>query len=95
MKILSGIATVSTAGTPVQLSNTPRRCRWMKLKAHGSNSSAVYVEDADSPGGYPLEKGEELELNFWFAGGTVAMNSFYVDAAVNAEYLYWFAILDG
>ena len=97
MMILSGYTAVATAGTRVQVSNDTRRCRHIRFKAHKSNAGDLYIGDSSVSGsnGFSIDKSEEVEINFWEAGGTVAMNSFWVDAANSAEYVYWIAILDG
>lgn len=97
MKIDSGTTTVSTAGTEVQLSNTTNRVRWIKVKALAANSNKVYlgVSDVTATNGYELSAGNEIELDLISAGGTVAFNVFYLDAAANGDKACWWVVLDG
>ena len=43
----SGTATVSSAGTRVQLSNTLNKVRWIKVKALAGNSGLAYFGISD------------------------------------------------
>ena len=93
----AGTTTVSTAGTEQQISNTNNRVRWLKLKALAANSGIVYigVSDITATNGYELSAGNEIELNFADAGGTILWSTVYVDAATNGDKVCWAVILDG
>jgi predicted amino acid racemase len=92
-----GTTTVSTAGTEQQLSNTSNRVLWIKAKALAANSGIVYlgVSDVTATNGYELSAGNEIEINFAEAGGSIAFSTIYVDAATNGDKLCWTVILNG
>ena len=93
----AGTTTVSTAGTEQQISNTNNRVRWLKAKALAANGGIVYigVSDITATNGYELSAGNEIELNFADAGGTILWSTVYVDAATNGDKVCWAVILDG
>jgi len=98
MILVNSTATVSTAGTEVQLSNTNRKVRWIKVKALAANSGKVYLGIAGSITaslGYELSAGNEIEINFAELGGTIVFSTLWVDAATNGDKLAWIAVLDG
>jgi hypothetical protein len=92
-----GTTTVSTAGTEQQLSNTANRVLWLKAKALAANSGIAYlgVSDVTATNGYELSAGNEIEINFKDAGGTVAFSSLYVDVATNGDKVCWAVVLEG
>jgi hypothetical protein len=90
----SDIVDVPNAGTAVQLSNTTKLVLWIKFTAPAANSGLTYVglSDVSATGtlkGYPLTAAggvdATLELNFEANGGSVLMNTLYVDAATNGD----------
>ena len=93
----AGTTTIATAGTEQQISNTNNRVRWLKAKALAANSGIVYigVSDITATNGYELSAGNEIELNFADAGGTILWSTVYVDAATNGDKVCWAVILDG
>ena len=93
----AGTTTVSTAGTEQQLSNTANRVLWLKAKALAANSGIAYlgVSDVTATNGYELSAGNEVEINFKDAGGTIAFSSLYVDTASNGDKVSWLVILEG
>ena len=93
----SGTTTVATSGTEQQLSNTANRVRWIKVKALAANSGISYfgVSDITTTNGYELSAGNELEINFAEAGGTIPFSALYVDAASTNDKVCWNVILDG
>ena len=93
----TGIATVSTSGTAVQISNTPNRVLKITVKALAANSGIVYFGESDvsTTNGWGLSAGNEFEENYRELGGSVPFNSFWVDAASNGDKLYWRVVLDG
>tara|TARA_R100000808_G_C2019697_1_gene68477 strand:+ start:93 stop:386 length:294 start_codon:yes stop_codon:yes gene_type:complete len=97
MKFDAGTTTVSTSGTEVQISNTTNKVRYIKVKALAANSGISYlgVSDVTTTNGYELSAGNEIEINFADAGGTVPFSSFYVDVASNGDKVCWAVILDG
>jgi len=98
MILVNSTATVSTAGTEVQLSNTNRKVRWIKVKALAANSGIAYLGIAGSITsalGYELSAGNEIEINFAELGGTIVFSTLWVDAATNGDKLAWVAVLDG
>ena len=97
MRLDVGVATVSTAGTRVQLNNSTNRVKFIKVKALAGNSGLAYfgVGDVASSLGYELSAGNEHELNFGEFGGSVPINVFYVDGATNGDKVCWSMILEG
>ena len=93
----AGTTTVSTAGSEQQISNTPNRVLWIKAKALAANSGIAYlgVSDVTATNGYELSAGNEIEISFKDAGGTIAFSSFYVDVATNGDKVCWAVILEG
>ena len=61
MRLDVGVATVSTAGTRVQLNNSTNRVKFIKVKALAGNSGLAYfgVGDLASSLGYELSAGNE------------------------------------
>ena len=45
--------------------------------------------------GYELSAGNEVEVNFKEAGGSVLASSIYVDTAANGDKVCWVVILEG
>ena len=98
MILVNSTATVSTAGTEVQLSNTNRKVRWIKVKALAANSGIAYLGIAGSITsalGYELSAGNEIEINFAELGGTIVFSTLWADAATNGDKLAWIAVVDG
>ncbi len=97
MRIDQGIATVSSAGTAVQVLNATNRIKFAKFKALAGNSGLAYlgVSDVSASLGYELSAGNEIELNLGEFGGSVPANIWYVDAATNNDKVCWMFILAG
>ena len=97
MRIDQGIATVSSAGTAVQVLNATNRIKFAKFKALAGNSGLAYVgvSDVSASLGYELSAGNEIELNLGEFGGSVTANIWYVDAATNNDKVCWMFILEG
>jgi len=97
MRVDQGIATVSSAGTAVQVLNATNRVKFVKFKALAANSGLAYVgvSDVSASLGYELSAGNEIELNFGEFGGSVPVNIFYADAATNGDKVCWMMILEG
>jgi hypothetical protein len=93
----AGTTTISTAGTEQRISNTANRVLWLKAKAIAANSGITYlgVSDVTATNGYELSAGNEIEIDFKAAGGTIAFSTIYVDAATNGDKVCWAVILDG
>ena len=95
-----GIATVSSAGTRVQLTfskeGSTNRVRHIRFKALAGNSGLAYVgiKNVSASIGYELSAGNEIELNFGEHGGNAPGAIFYVDAATNNDKVSWVAVLD-
>lgn len=92
-----GTTTVATAGTEQRLSNTTNRVLWIKVKALAANSNKMYlgVSDVTSTNGYELSAGNEIEIDFKAAGGSIEFSTVYVDAATNGDKACWTVILEG
>ena len=97
MRIDQVIATVSSAGTAVQVLNATNRIKFAKFKALAGNSGLAYVgvSDVSASLGYELSAGNEIELNLGEFGGSVPANIWYVDAATNNDKVCWMFILEG
>jgi hypothetical protein len=93
----AGTTTVSTSGTEQQLANVANRVLWLKAKALAANSGIAYigVSDVSTTNGYELSAGNEIEIDFADAGGSIAFSSVYVDAATNGDKVCWAVILEG
>ena len=93
----AGTTTVSTAGNEQQIHNTNSRVLWLKAKALAANSGIAYlgVSDVTATNGYELSAGNEVEVNFKEAGGSVLASSIYVDTAANGDKVCWVVILEG
>ena len=93
----AGTTTISTAGTEQRISNTTNRVLWLKAKALAANSGITYlgVSDVTATNGYELSAGNEIEIDFKAAGGTIAFSTIYVDAATNGDKVCGAVILDG
>lgn len=97
MRVDTGVTTVSSAATRVQLSNATNRVKFIRVKALAANSGLTYVgvSDVAAATGFELSAGNEHELNFGEFGGSVPANVFYVDAASNGDKVCWSMILEG
>jgi hypothetical protein len=97
MRVDTGVTTVSSAATRVQLSNATNRVKFIRVKALAANSGLAYVgvSDVAAATGFELSAGNEHELNFGEFGGSVPANVFYVDAASNGDKVCWSMILEG
>ena len=56
----------------------------------------IYVGDSSvsSTLGYELSANDSIEINFQDAGGTVTLNTIYVDASANNQDADWAVILE-
>jgi hypothetical protein len=96
MKFHTGVTTVATAGTQVQVYDVSRRVKFVKFKALVGNSGLTYVGLATvaSTTGYELSATNELEINYGELGGSEMANAFWVDSATNGDKVCWMMILD-
>lgn len=88
MAALSGIITVTTAGTAVKGTAIPGQK--VAVKAHPDNSDTVWVGndgagDVASTNGFPLNPGEGVVL-------TGGLSNWYFDADVNGEKICWLVV---
>ena len=97
MRVDTGVTTVSSAGTAVQVLNATNRVKRIKFKALAGNSGLAYVgiSDVSSSNGYELSAGHEHEVDLGTYGGSVPVNIFYVDAATNGDKVCWSITLEG
>lgn len=84
--VLSGLITVTTAGTAVQGTATPGAVR-VAVKAHPNNTDTVWwgndgAGDVTSSNGFPLDPGEGIVLR-----GN--LNQYWFDADVSGEKICW------
>lgn len=87
--VLSGLITVTTAGTAVQGTATPGAVR-VAVKAHPDNSDTIWVGndgagDVANTNGFPLNPGEGVILR-----GN--LNQYRFDADVSGEKLCWLVV---
>jgi len=94
--ISAGTATVSTAGTRVQVTATPTPVRRVRLQAPPGNSGITYV------GGSTVSS-SVAGIEFPAAGGNATvdftegrpgdLSEFYCDAATNGDKIHYMAVL--
>mgnify|MGYP001569389964 FL=1 len=91
----AGTTDIPTAGTRVQISNTPRRCLSITFKARNGNTGSIYVggSTVSSTNGVELRANEGKSYNFGAAGVSCSINEFYVDTATNGNDVDWFAVM--
>ena len=102
MRFHANRSRVSTSGTSVALSaatgapDATSRVQWIKISARKGNSGVIYVGDSSvsSTLGYELSANDSIEINFQDAGGTVTLNTIYVDASANNQDADWAVILE-
>ena len=95
---LSNVTDIPTAGTAVQISNTPRRVLSITFIAPAGNSGAVYVgndgaADVSATTGVPLTPGQSFDFNFGVFGISVPISDFWVDGATNGNDVAWAAVM--
>lgn len=91
--IYSGRATVTTAGTPVQLSTDKVMCGWLTIHANATNTDAagdyVYVGDSTTQNnaggaktyiGHPILKGDWVSFRELGGPAYIDLSLIYVDA---------------
>lgn len=93
--ILAGRTVVTTAGTRVQVNNTPRRVLSILFKGRDSNTGKVYVGDSTvaSTAGVELKANQALNVRFLDSRVSGIFSDFWVDAATNGDIVDWIAIL--
>jgi hypothetical protein len=94
MRFDTGTTDVPSAGTAVQISNTPDRVKAIEAHAPSGNTGSVYfgVSDVSATNGRELAPGEAATYSF--GAGSVLFSVFYVDAATSGDDLDWAVILD-
>ena len=82
----AGYVDVPSAGTAVRVNNTPQKVLWIRFKAE---TGTIYVgkSDVSSTNGWPVTTAANVDLTFDYGaqGGSVKMDTFYVDAASNGD----------
>ena len=98
MRIDSDIVDVPSAATRVRVLNTQDAVLWIKFTAPTANSGITYVGDSavSATNGYPLGAagGVDATIELDFRGGSLAMSTFYIDAATNGDDVAWIAIFE-
>ena len=96
-RIMAGTATVSNAGTRVQLSNTKDRVLSLFILAQPDNAGNLYFGDSAvaANAGVTLPVGKPFSVDIAKAekDGSVVFDKFYVDSATNGDKLDWFAVV--
>ena len=97
MRLVTGVTTVSSAGTRVQLNNVTNRVKFIKAKALAGNSGLVYlgISTVSATTGYELGANQELTISFSPLGGRVSASHLWVDAATNNDKISWYMVLSG
>ena len=93
--LLSGLITVTTAGTAVQGPTAPKGAIFA-LKGHPDNTDTVWVgndgaDDVTSSNGFPMNAGEGVTIDIDTLEGTAGTNlsALWFDADVNGEKICW------
>ena len=91
MTALSGIITVTTAGTAVKGPAAPSSGHLFAIKAHPDNTDTVWVGndgagDVAAANGFPLNPGEGVVV----AAST--LSAFYFDSDIDGEKICWFLV---
>lgn len=94
---LSGVTDVPTAGTAVQISNTPRKVKSITF-INPDGQSAVYAGndgtgDVSATTGIPLLAGADFTFTAP-PGETFLISDFWVDVSVNGENVAWGAVME-
>lgn len=97
MRIQTGMTTVSSAGTSVQLYNVSNRVKSVTFKASAGNSGLVYIgtDTVSAATGFELSAGQETTWGFTPLQGNMPASTFYIDAATNNDKVSWMMILEG
>ena len=102
MRVLFDTATVTTAGTEIQIGNIAAKVKKIQFKARAANTGRIFVGLSDVAVG----KGWELPppsvvttrpidpLVLDFGDGSVLLSLFWVDSTVNGEIVDWVAITE-
>lgn len=93
MRWKAGTTDVPTAGTRVQISNTPDKVLSIFVRARLGNTGNVYfgISDVASTLGLELEPGASHTTTF--GEGSILFSSLYADAATSGDDLDWAAVL--
>lgn len=88
---ISGLCTVTTAGTAVALGSQVIEGP-IAIHAVAGNAGVVYIgndgaDDVASTNGYEMSAGDTIVLSY-----VENLNQIYVDAANNTEYVTWLAL---
>ncbi len=98
MRFDSDIVTVGAAGTAVQILNSTNRVTKIKFTAPTANTGLTYVGNSDvsATNGYVLGASGGIDATTdWidFSPGSIALSTFYVDAATNDDTVAWVAVI--
>ena len=94
-RIFVATTDIPTAGTRVQISNTPRLVVSITFKARNGNTGSVYVggSTVSSTNGVELRPNEGKSYDFAALRLTVPISDFYLDTATNGNDVDWWAIM--
>lgn len=90
---ISGNATVTNAGTKVQLTATPTVALRLDITANTNNSDAITVGGTAVVGALSGRKGVPLEPTATYTFTTVDLSKIWIDSVNNGDgvsYNYWF-----
>lgn len=94
MELAHDITTITTAGTRVQLLNSPRKARAVTLQGHPDNTGNVFVGGSDvssSDAMKVLTPGESVDMGF--GDGSINVAFWWADAATNGDKVVWGMVL--
>lgn len=93
--IVTGATDVPTAGTAVQINDTPRRILSIIFKGRDSNAGKVYVgtSSVTASTGFELKANQTIEIRFVDKRVSGRMSDFYVNAATNGDDVDWLAVI--
>lgn len=99
--ILSNVTDVPTAGTAVQISNTPRRVMSITFFNPEANTGLVYVgndgtstPDVSATTGPSIPRGKSITVKPSEFNVTVPISDFWIDAEISGNDVAWIAIME-
>ena len=91
MAVRSGIKTVTTAGTRVQLSSTWAQCTEVALTALQANTGVIAIGDNNVVALAGSERGMTINAAQTEYVHNINLSSIYIDSTVNGEGVSWVA----
>ena len=88
MRLIATTITVTTAGTRVQVSNTLDDVLWIRFDPRNLNSAAIFIGTvtvSSTVGKKLLPTDDPYIIDFAALGGSVKLDTFYVDSQTNGD----------